>query len=71
MADVKYVKVSRLGSQVKEIALDDGQTVGEVITLAGFELGSSSVKVNGEIAELTDSLEDDDRVLIVPAVKGA
>ena len=67
----KYVKVSRMGALVKEVCLENGEDVQGAIELAGETVGLSNVKVNGKLAETTDSLKDGDIILIVPAIKGA
>ena len=65
------VKVLCLGRSAKEIEINDGTTVEQAISQAGFPKDSSySRHVNGSPAFDTDIIPEGAVLTLVPAVKG-
>lgn len=66
------VKVGRIGSPVKEIALNGSRTVEDAIKAAGLsQKDTEIVQVNGsEIDDLSQDLNDGDRVILVKHIEG-
>ena len=70
-ADEIIVKVVRTGGEVKKYSLEDGSTVEDALDAAGITYNRRDrVRINGEIAELEDVLEDGDRVTVTGKVAG-
>jgi molybdopterin converting factor small subunit len=67
----KFVKVARLGSQVKELWLEDDATVGSAIEAAEVEAeDEAEIRVNNRDADSDTPLENNDIVTIVPPIQG-
>ena len=64
------VKVARLGTAVQEIALTEGQTVGNALTAADLSVENEEVRVNNTSASESTVLRNGDIVTLVPKVKG-
>jgi hypothetical protein len=65
------VKVLCLGRSAKEIQVDDGTTVEQAISAAGFPKESSYTRhVNGAPAFDSDVLPDNSVLVLTPQVKG-
>lgn len=68
------VKVGRVGTTIKEIALNGDRTVEDALAAAGFKIKDSEiVQVNGdeiEEDEMDMELEDGDRVILVKNIEG-
>ena len=65
------VKVLCLGRSAKEIQVDDGTTVEQAISAAGFPKESSYTRhVNGAPAFDSDILQEGAVLTLVPQVKG-
>jgi len=64
------VKVARLGTAVQEIALTEGQNVGEALLAADLAVENEEVRVNNTSASETTVLRNGDIVTLVPKVKG-
>ena len=64
------VKVARLGTAVQEIALTEGQTVGQALQAADLAVENEEIRVNNTDASETTVLRNGDIVTLVPKVKG-
>lgn len=64
------VKVARLGTAVQEIALTEGQTVGQALLAADLAVENEEVRVNNTSASESTVLRNGDIVTLVPKVKG-
>ena len=64
------IKVAKLGTAVKEVALDDGSDVGDALTAADIESDGFEVRVNGNPAELDTVLRSGDIITLIPQIKG-
>ena len=64
------VKVARLGTAVQEIALTEGQNVGEALAAADLSVENEEVRVNNTSASDSTVLRSGDIVTLVPKVKG-
>jgi len=64
------VKVARLGTAVQEIALTEGQNVGQALTAADLSVENEEVRVNNTSASESTVLRNGDIVTLVPKVKG-
>ena len=62
------VTVSKIGEEVKTIALSEGATVADALSIAGY--GGHSARVNDEAVELDDILEDGDDLWVGKSVTG-
>lgn len=62
------VTVSKIGEEVKTIALEEGATVEDALTIAGY--AGHSARVNDEAVDLDDTLEDGDDLWVGSSVKG-
>ncbi len=63
------VQVARLGERVDSYLMAEGSTVGDVLDKAGIDR-STNVKVNGEVVDMTDIVENNDRLFIAGKVSG-
>lgn len=61
------VCIGELGSQAKEVILEDNATVKQALKAADVETENMSISVNNEIATLETTLEDSDLVTITTA----
>jgi len=66
----KFVKVARLGDQVKEFFVEEGQTVGSLLDEVGIDPEGWDLRVNGVPSSRETPLEDGDIVTLVPPIKG-
>jgi len=66
----KFVKVARLGDQVKEFFVEEGETVGSLLDEVGIDPEGWDLRVNGVPASRETPLEDGDIVTLVPPIKG-
>jgi sulfur carrier protein ThiS len=66
------VKVGKVPGRITEVNIVDGETtVREAIQLAGLSLEAGySARLNGDVADLDEVLEDGDSVTLVKEVKG-
>ncbi len=65
------VKVVRVPGSAHEYGLEDGATVAEALEAAGItQQSGEQLTVNNEPADLSDMLEDDDRVILQKGAKG-
>lgn len=64
------IKVARLGNQVEEVALSNGDTVQQALDAAGLTLDNEDIKVGSEVATTSRVLHNGEIVTIVPKVKG-
>lgn len=70
MNDAIQVRLGKLGERTEEFTLSGNATVKDLIAASGKETAGYSIRVNNEAAELTTTLDDDDIVQLLPAVKG-
>ena len=63
----KIVNVGRFDSELRPFALDDGDTVGQVLDKAGITLapGEEVNNLNGETLSLNDKVKAGDSLIIV------
>ena len=66
----KFVKIARLGDQVKEVFIEDGATVGSVLDEFDVDAEGWDLRVNGNPSSRETSLEDGDVITLVPPIKG-
>ncbi|MFH1211476.1 MAG: MoaD/ThiS family protein [Candidatus Woesearchaeota archaeon] len=71
MPNPKLVKVGKLGESVQEYSLTNGETVADLLAMAGIELENEELQRNGQRVELDTVLENGDIVMVVPKVAGA
>lgn len=65
------IKVGMLPGKIEEYAVENGTTVQEVLTLAGLDSEGYEIRVDSEIAELSQALNESNRVvLLVKKIKG-
>ena len=68
MIEVKVVKVP---SVVKTVALDDGATVEEALSTANVDIPDNhQVTVNGEKVDVDTTLNNCDKIIITKSAKG-
>lgn len=65
-----FIKVAKLGSAVKEVALDSGSTVGMALEAADVDAGDFEVRVNGNPVGNDALVRTGDVVTLVPKIKG-
>ncbi|HVT16664.1 MAG TPA: hypothetical protein VHQ90_10875 [Thermoanaerobaculia bacterium] len=68
--DFITVRVGRLPGRIVEIALNGGRSVGDALAGAELDFTGYEIRVNSELAQLGDELEDGDTVLLVKKIKG-
>ena len=66
----RIVKIARLGTAVKEVAVSEDATVQDVLDAAGMVIENEDIRIDGESSELSDEIGDGELVTIVPKVKG-
>lgn len=66
----RIVKVARLGTAVQEVAVSEDATVQNVLDAAGMVIENEDVRIDGDSADLTDTIGEGELVTIVPKVKG-
>jgi len=66
----KIVKVAKLGSTVKTVALDVNATVQDALDAADVSLGNEDVRINGSNVALDSAVGEADLITVVPKVKG-
>jgi molybdopterin converting factor small subunit len=71
MPNPKLVKVGKLGESVQEYSLTNGETVADLLEMAGIELENEELQRNGQRVDLETVLENGDIVMVVPKVAGA
>jgi sulfur carrier protein ThiS len=65
------VKIGRMGSPVKEVALSSPAKVSDALRAAGLSLNSGeTIAINGSTVGRNDYIRDGQRLFIVPAVSG-
>lgn len=66
------VRVAKIGGEVKNVVLDNGDiSVQDALVAAQIDYsGKVRIRVNGEMAELDDELEDGDRVTVTGKITG-
>lgn len=68
-----FVKIAKLGSRVEEFTVEDGSTVGAVLSLAGIDPKGYNIRVNRVDATVDTVLRNGDDttniVTLLPAVK--
>lgn len=64
------VKVGRLPGRIETYGLNGNRKVSDALEAAGLTPDGYEVRVNTEVALLSQELEDGDQVLLVKAVKG-
>lgn len=64
------VKYGKLGARTEEYTLAENATVGHLLTAASADVAGYTPRVNGDTANISDTLEDGDIVTLMPSVKG-
>ena len=65
-------KVVRVPGAVKDVALNEGATVGDALQAAGVEIGPGEVvSMNGTAAGNDQRVSDGDRIIVAKGAKGA
>jgi sulfur carrier protein ThiS len=64
------IKVAKLGSAVKEVALDTGSNIGAALAAAEVDAGGFEVRLNGNPATTTTPVRSGDIVTLIPQIKG-
>lgn len=64
------VKVAKVGEKVKEVALEDGQTVADALKVAKKTEEGVEVRLNGKPTKLTAKVRDNDVITLVPQIRG-
>lgn len=66
-----FVKIARIGSEVREMCLNGDHTVEELLDEANEDVDEeTTIRVNGKVARRTTKLNDGDRVTIAEKVSG-
>ncbi len=67
-----FVKVARLGGEVKEYALNGARTVEAALAAAGLDRdGNDRIRVNGEPVDKETTLQNGDVLTIAGRIQGA
>ncbi len=67
-----FVKVARLGGEVKEYALNGARTVEAALDAAGITSnGNDRIRVNGEPADFETTLTNGDVLTVAGKIQGA
>jgi len=66
----KLVKVARLGSTVKEVAVENEAVVEDALIAADVVVENEDIRLDGRSASLSDSIGAATMITIVPKVKG-
>lgn len=65
------VKVTRLGSEVKEVSLPKDSTVSQALEAAGLDAEAyNRIRISGESVELEDIVENGDIITVSGGMKG-
>ena len=65
------ISVGRAGQATETISINDGATVADILGAAGLNMKETEqVSINGEIFDVTDTVENGDTVLLVQGVGG-
>lgn len=64
------VRIAKLGEAVKDISVAENATVGEALTLAGYDATGYDLRINNLTASLEITLRNGDVVTLVPAIRG-
>ncbi len=59
-----------MGRGEVEIEFESSLSAEEVLDRSGFSIESAVLKVNGDLALEDDEIEEDDEILVVPAISG-
>ena len=63
-----FIKVAKLGAAVKEVMVNEGDSVETAVAAAGMSTVGYQVRVNGRTP--CGSLREGDTITLVPAIKG-
>ena len=66
----KLVKVARLDSTVKEVAVENEAVVEDALIAADVVVENEDIRLDGRSASLSDSISNATMITIVPKVKG-
>lgn len=64
------VRVIQLPGLVKEVALEDGATVQDAMSVAGIEQANGTIKVDGNVATAATAVSDGSTITIAKGPKG-
>lgn len=65
------IKVGKMPGRIQEVAITDGMTVQEVLTIAELDANGYEIKIDGEVVSLDTEVEEGDNlILLVRQIKG-
>jgi len=65
-----FVKVAKLGTAVKEVAIDSGSVVEDALRAAEVTAEGFEIRINGNPVNLDSSIKTGDILTLVPQIKG-
>jgi len=68
-----FVKIAKIGAPVKEVAVEDGTTVGEALRIAEIDPSGYKLRLNRVDATVDTTIhngEETSVITLLPAVKG-
>lgn len=68
--NMQFVRIARLGAEVKEVALEPKATVADALRVAGVDTKGFEVRLNGVAVDGTKKTQKDDIITLVPQIKG-
>ena len=66
----RIVKVARLGTAVKEVAVSEDALVSDALEAADIEIDNEDVRLDGQTANTSSRIGNGNLITIVPKVKG-
>jgi sulfur carrier protein ThiS len=66
----KFVKVAKLGQEVKEFYFDNGATIASIFRAGGISSTGFAVRLNGRESNVDRIVSDGDIITLVPKIKG-
>jgi hypothetical protein len=67
---LKLIKVIRLGQAVQELAVEDGTTVGTLLSQNGIDASGRTLTFNGAAVTVDSPLLEDGNLLLAAQTKG-
>jgi sulfur carrier protein ThiS len=64
------VRVGKLPGQIAEWGVPEDSTAADALRIAGLDIAGYQVQINGESADLTDTLDEGDSVFLLKKIKG-
>jgi sulfur carrier protein ThiS len=66
-----HIKVGKIPGSITEVVLEDDATVADALTAASLSADGYTIKLNGETASTSTTVEDEDEVILTKSIKGA